>query len=79
MKNKILELLQDMNPTYSYELSNDFIGDGLIDSFDIINLVVAIDENLNLSIPGSEITPENFLNINSIVNLLVKLENARRV
>lgn len=76
MKNKILELLQDINPTYSYELSNDFIGDGLIDSFDIINLVVAIDESFNVSVPGTEITPENFTNIDSIAKLIEKLNHA---
>ena len=79
MKNKILELLQEINPTYSYELSNDFIGDGLIDSFDIINLVVSIDEVFNVSVPGTEITPENFTNIDSIAKLLEKLNYARGV
>lgn len=79
MKNKILELLQDINPTYSYELSNDFIGDGLIDSFDMINLVAAIDEIFNVSVPGVEITPENFTNIDSIAKLLEKLNNARGI
>jgi len=77
MKNKILKLLQDINPTYSYELSNNFIGDGLIDSFDMINLVVAIDEVFNVSVPGTEITPENFTNLDSISKLLEKLNNAR--
>ena len=77
MKNKLLELLQDINPTYSYELSNDFIGDGLIDSFDIINLVASIDQTFNISVPGVEITPENFTNLDSIIKLLEKLNNAR--
>jgi acyl carrier protein len=79
MNNKILELLQNINPTYSYGVSTDFIGDGLIDSFDIINLVVAIDEVFNISIPGTEITPENFTNIDSIAKLLEKLSYARDV
>jgi acyl carrier protein len=77
MKNKILALLQDINPAYSYEHSNDFIGDGLIDSFDIINLVVALDEVFNVSVPGTEITPENFKNIDTIAELIKKLDNAR--
>lgn len=79
MNQKILQILKDLNPTYSYEFSNDFIDDGLLDSFDIINLVVALDEAFNVSVPGTEIIPENFKNINSIAKLIENLNNARRV
>lgn len=75
MKQRILELLKVINPVADYESSIDFIEDGLLDSFDVINLVVAIDEQMGISIPGIEILPDNFKNVAAINNLLKRLSN----
>lgn len=75
MKNKILVLLSEINPVAEYDKSIDFISDGLLDSFDIINLVVSIDSTLGVSIPGTEIIPENFQSLDSITSLVMRLTN----
>jgi acyl carrier protein len=75
MKKRILELLTIINPVADYESSLDFIEDGLLDSFDVINLVVAIDEQMGISIPGIDILPDNFKNLAAINNMLKRLSN----
>lgn len=50
--------------------SDNFIADGLLDSFDIVTLVAALDEHYEISILGDDVTPENFRNVETLVRLL---------
>lgn len=72
MKEKILALLTEIRPEFDFAESSNFIEDGMLDSFDIISLVVSLDEEFGISIEGTEILPENFTNVNSIFQLLIK-------
>ena len=72
MKEKILEILQDLRPELDFTESNDFIGDGYLDSFEMIGLVSALDKEFGISILGEDIIPENFANLESIINIVNK-------
>lgn len=72
MKEKILEILQDLRPELDFTESNDFIEDGYLDSFEMIGLVSALDKEYGISILGEDIIPENFSNIESIINTIRK-------
>lgn len=73
MKNGIiLKILKDIRPEVDYSASDDFIKDGLLDSFDIVYLVSSLDEEYSISIDGTEILPENFKNLYAISKLLEK-------
>ncbi len=72
MREKILEILQDIRPELDFTESNDFIEDGYLDSFDMVALVSAIDKEYGISILGEDIVPENFSNIESIIKIINK-------
>lgn len=72
MKEKILEILQNIRPELDYTESNDFIGDGYLDSFDMIALVSTLSKEFNIEILSEDIVPENFKNIESIINTVKK-------
>lgn len=73
MNRKIISILNDIRPEYDFnETVDDFIEAGMLDSFDIVTLVVSLDDYFNISIDGTDILPENFSNIDSISNLLNK-------
>ena len=77
MKNKnieniILRLLLEIRPEYDFSNSTDFIKDGMLDSFDIVQLVAALDDEFGISIDGMDIKPENCTSINTIYELLIK-------
>ena len=72
MKNKIITLLTEIRPEFDYSESDNFIEDGMLDSFDIVSLVVSLDTEFGISIDGLDILPENFSNINNIIQLLIK-------
>ena len=72
MKEKILEILQDLRPELDFTESNDFIEDGYLDSFDMVALVSNLDKTFCISILGEDIIPENFANLEAIENIVKK-------
>ena len=72
MKNKIIEILTEIRSEFDFSENMNFIESGMLDSFDIVNLVTTLDETYNISIDGIDIIPENFCTIEAIINLLAK-------
>ncbi len=68
----IEEILKEIRPEFDFTVSQDFIADGMLDSFDIVTLVSDMDKAYGISISGLDIVPENFQNITSIQKLLQK-------
>jgi acyl carrier protein len=64
------DILKEIRPEFDFAASNDFIGDGMLDSFDMVTLVAALDKNYGISIQGTDILPENFQNLHTIQALL---------
>lgn len=72
MKEAILEMLAELRPEFDFTDSDDFVMDGLLDSFDIISLISMIEEKYNIKIAGLDIVPENFSSVDSIEVLINK-------
>ena len=68
----IEEILKGIRPEFDFTTSQDFIGDGMLDSYDIVTLVSDLDKTYGISISGADIVPEHFQNIASIQRLLHK-------
>jgi acyl carrier protein len=68
----LADILKEIRPEFDFTASNDFIGDGMLDSFDIVTLVAALDKTYGISIPGTDIVPEHFQNLQTIEALLRK-------
>lgn len=69
---EILSVLREIRPESDFAASQDYIADGLLDSFDVVTLVSTLDERFQISIEGTDIVPENFQNLNAISSLLAK-------
>jgi len=72
LKKKIVGFLTEIRPEFDFTASSNFIEEGMLDSFDIVSLVASLDEEYGISIDGTEILPENFSNVDSIFQLLIK-------
>jgi acyl carrier protein len=73
MKEKIIEILTEIRPEFDFNIENTgFIAKGMLDSFDIISIVSDMEESFNIAIDGAKILPENFDNIEAILNLIDK-------
>lgn len=72
MKEKVIEILSNLRPEFDFTEDVDFIEQGMLDSFDVVNLVSDLDSTFGISIDGVDILPENFATVESIINLLKK-------
>ena len=69
-KEKLLEMLKELQPGMDFESSDNFVADGLLDSFDIVQLVSDIEAECNISISALDSLPENFQSIDAILTLI---------
>ena len=69
---RIEQVLKDIRPEFDFTASEDFMGDGMLDSFDMVTLVSDLDKEYGISIAGVDIVPENFQSIATIEKLLAK-------
>jgi acyl carrier protein len=76
MDKKILQILLEIRPEGEFIQSDNFISDGLLDSFDMVVLVSELDKQFNISIEGIDIIAENFINFKAIKNLLLSYNAA---
>ena len=72
MREKILEILSTIRPESDFNEDVDFIEAGLLDSYDIVTLVTNMEITFNFRIDGTDVVPENFSSVDSIVALLGK-------
>lgn len=73
MKEQIIKILNELRPEFDFSQEGvDFIEEGMLDSFDMVNLVSELDATFGISIDGVDILPENFGTVDSIASLLVK-------
>ena len=72
MREKIIEILVSLRPEFEFTEEVDFIEEGMLDSFDVINLVTELDTTYAISIDGFDVLPENFSSVDNIIALLNK-------
>lgn len=69
---KIISILSEIRPEFDFKKSSDFIADGYLDSFDIVALVSALEENYSVLIDALDILPENFCSVEAIAEVVKK-------
>ncbi|MBT9662134.1 acyl carrier protein [Odoribacter splanchnicus] len=72
MREKIVSILTELRPEFDFNEPLDFIEEGMLDSFDVINLVTALDSEFGISIDGTDVLPDNFSSVENIEALLRK-------
>ena len=73
MKEQIIKILTELRPEFDFSQEGvNFIEEGMLDSFDVVNLVNDLDSTFGVSIDGVDILPENFSSVESIEQLLKK-------
>lgn len=70
MKEKVICILNELRPEFNFSENVNFIEQGMLDSFDVVNLVQELESTFGITIDGLEILPENFETIDTIMNLL---------
>lgn len=70
---RIIELLTEIKEDIDYENETALIDDELLDSFDILQIISALDEEFDISIPAAMIIPENFNSAEALWEMVQEL------
>ena len=74
MRERVLEILKQTRMDVDFENETLLIDDGILDSFDIIQIVSDLNEEFDIDITADELEPENFNSLDAIVSLVESLE-----
>ncbi len=72
--NELIELLQDVRDDIDFETCTDLIDGKVLSSFDIIQIISVLDDEYDISIPATEIVPENFNSAQAIYDMIQRLK-----
>ncbi|MBQ8617987.1 MAG: acyl carrier protein [Clostridia bacterium] len=72
MKDRILDILSDIVDD-DVESCTTLIDDGVLSSLDIIQLIGALNDEFDISIPATEIIPQNFNSVDAMVAMVARL------
>ena len=71
---QLLEILRRMHPDVDFESNDDLIGEGVLDSLDIVTLITEINTAFDVAIPAEEVIPENFNSAEAIYAMIERLD-----
>ena len=69
----VIEMLEDVKEGVDYRNATALVDNREIDSFDILAIISAIDDELDLSVPAKDIVPANFNSAQSLCALINRL------
>lgn len=71
---KLLEILEDIQPDADYESCETLIDDGILDSFAILSIVSELQDEFGITITPTEIIPENFNSAKALWEMVQRLQ-----
>jgi acyl carrier protein len=77
MEDEIQRILAEVRPEVDFTASTNFVSDGLIDSYDMIEFITELEQVFGVMIDGVEIVPENFANLTTIRLLVERSKQAQ--
>ena len=73
MRDTILDILSDIAEDIDFDACTTLIDDGRLSSLDIIQLIGALNDEFDISIPATEIIPANFNSVDAMVAMFSRL------
>jgi len=70
MEEQILRILGSINEDISSYKGGNLLEDEVIDSFDVMQIVAALEEEFNIEIDADYVIAENFASIQTIINMV---------
>ena len=70
MEEKILKIIEEVNPDVLSYTGDNMMEDGTIDSFEVIDIVAALEEEFGIEIDASLVVAENFANKETIIKMM---------
>ena len=74
MRDTLLEILEEIAPDVDFENETALIDDGLLESFDIVNLVSELSDEFDIEIRPKDLVAENFNSVDAMVKMITRLQ-----
>lgn len=71
---RILEILEDIEPGVDYENCTTLIDDGILESFAILSIVSELEDEFDISVTPVDIVPENFNSAQALWKMVQRLQ-----
>lgn len=75
MRDTIIDILSEIAEDVDFDTCTTLIDDGLLSSLDVIQLIGALNDEFDISIPATEIIPDNFNSVDAICAMVKRLED----
>jgi D-alanine--poly(phosphoribitol) ligase subunit 2 len=72
---RLLEILAGIRPDVDFANVTDLINGGVLDSFDVVSIISELNDEYNINIRVTELKPDNFNSIGSIMKMVENLQN----
>jgi len=72
---ELMEVLEELRPDVDFENETGLIDNAILDSFDIISLVTALNDAFDIEIKPHNLIPENFNSAAAILALVEQLQD----
>ena len=72
---KLIEILEDIQPDADYENCTTLIDDGILESFAILSIVGELEDEFDISITPAEIIPEKYNSAAALWAMVQRLQN----
>lgn len=73
---ELIALLEDIKDDVDFAGCKTLIDDGILDSFDILQIISALNDEYDISIPAGEIIPANFNSAAALYEMVQRLQEA---
>lgn len=70
----LMNILMEIDESVDWKNEKSLIDDRILDSFGVITLVAAMEDEFDIEIEASEIVPENFNSIQAMWEMMVRLQ-----
>ena len=72
---ELLAILEEIRPDVDFETEQFLVKDGILDSFDIISMVGALNDAYDIEIQPVDLVPDNFNSAEAILALVNRLQD----
>ena len=72
--NRLIEILEDIQPDVDYENCTNLIDGHFLSSLDIISLIAELEDEYDITVPAVEIVPANFNSVEAMRKMIERLQ-----
>ncbi|MCC6098580.1 MAG: acyl carrier protein [Olsenella sp.] len=70
---QVIDMLDQIKDDVDFSTAVNLVDDRILDSFDILSIIGAIDDEFDVSVPAKDIVPQNFNTAQGIYQMVLDL------